>query len=140
MLSLSLFQSFFNGNGKLFFLYVTNSHVFIIIDKVDAKPVPQEVPLPKECTPKVTRTETIVSESYVETRKRVVANNKSVDSELKSQKFTLPVKPSSDSKQIEGNSWEWKAVLVFLALTTTVLLVYYFMEGSPSSPQLSKKA
>lgn len=91
---------------------------------------------PKESTPKVVKRETIVSESYVEMRKRAVANNKSVDSAIKSQKLPPPVIKPSAVKHVDGSQWEWKAVLVVLALITTILLVYYIMEGSPDTPQL----
>jgi len=107
----------------------------VLLDNIDAVsdknhvPVPKQDTPPKQSTPKVVKTETIVSESYIETRKRVVANNKTVDTAIKSQQLQTPVKIST-IKHVDSGSWEWKAVLVFLALITTVLLIYYFMEGN----------
>ncbi|XP_031565947.1 LEM protein 2-like isoform X2 [Actinia tenebrosa] len=125
-----------------------DKHVVNIQDdvKVDASPElppPQlshptkERPLPpRESTPKkVIKRETMVSESHMETRKRVFESDKKPLKETtvkKSSSPTTTTKMSGSTKT--GASWEWKAVLVVLALITIILLVYYFMEESREKP------
>lgn len=70
------------------------------------------------------------------TRKRVFESDKKPLAETvtvkKASSANTTIKMSGSAKS--GSTWEWKAVLVVLAIITTILLVYYFMEELPGQP------
>jgi RsiW-degrading membrane proteinase PrsW (M82 family) len=116
-------------------------------DNSDSSPEPLPVPElthytkqrpcpPRESTPKVVKRETIVSESHMETRKRVFTPAKQPEKTFQTQTSST-VKSTKMSEVSSGSSWEWKAVLVVLAIITTILLVYYFMEEPSYKPKIT---